>query len=275
MKRTLIAALLVLAGCDLDKLLDDELLWMFTRRDSYQLPDDDAAATRELFVVTTRDGVRIHGLWLPAAPGTGSCTPAVLYCQGQSGDLQDHYAQLKVIRDLGYDVLTFDYRGNGMSEGETTEEEHTYVDAEAAAEEIRRRAPWQPIVYYGESLGGAVCTELALRARPDALHLDCTFASVDLLVKDGSQLPIPGSYLTKVKYDTISKIGWIGVPLQIFHGAADDFIRPAHSVALHDAAAEPKELWLVPGADHGTDQLELHPEFGVRLAPFLNATCGP
>lgn len=275
MKRTLIAALLALAGCiSLDELLDDKLLWPFTRRDSYQLPDDDAAATRELFAVTTRDGVRIHGLWLPAA-GTGSCKPAVLYCQGQSGDIQDHYAQLKAIRDLGYDLLTFDYRGNGMSEGKTTEEEHTYVDAEAAAAEIRQRAPTQPIVYYGESLGGAVCTELALRARPDALHLDCTFASVDLLVKDGSRLPISGSDLTKVKYDTISKIGWIGVPLQIFHGAADDFIRPAHSVALYDAALEPKELWLVPGADHGTDQIQLHPEFGVRLAPFLDATCRP
>jgi hypothetical protein len=36
---------------------------------------------------------------------------------------------------------------------------HTYLDAEAAAAEIGRRVASQPIVYYGESLGGAVCTE--------------------------------------------------------------------------------------------------------------------
>jgi fermentation-respiration switch protein FrsA (DUF1100 family) len=276
MRRALLAGLLALAGCiSLDDLLDDQLLWKFERRDSYQLPDDEAAATRELFAVSTRDGVRIHGLWLPAAPGARSCTPAVLYCQGQSGDLQDHYAQLKTIRDLGYDVLTFDYRGNGMSEGKTTEEEHTYVDAEAAAEEIRRRAPAQPIVYYGESLGGAVCAELALRARPDRLHLDCTFASIDLFVKDGAQLPIPGTYLTNVRYDTISKIGRVGTPVQLFHGAVDDFVRSAHSVALYDAAADPKELWLVPDADHGTDRIQLHAEYDDRLAPFVDGACRP
>jgi fermentation-respiration switch protein FrsA (DUF1100 family) len=276
MKRTIAAALVALCGCfDPDDLFDGVLLWKFEHRDAYVLPNDDAAATRELFTVTTRDGVRLHGLWLPAALRT-PCTPAVLYCQGQSGDLQDHYGQLMAIRNLGYDVLTFDHRGNGMSEGKTTEEEHTYLDAEAAAAELRRRAPAGPIVYYGESLGGAVCPELALRARPDRLHLDCTFASVDLLIRDGSQLPLSGSSITKVKYDTISKIGRVGVPVQLFHGAADDFIRPAHSVALYDAAADPKQLWLVPGADHGTDQIQLHPDYGrTMLKPFLDAACQP
>lgn len=273
MRRVLLAGLLALAGCP-HHFLDDIVLWRFKHRAAYTLPQDDATATRELFAVTTSDGVVIHGLWLPA-PLPAFCTPAILYCQGQSGDLQDHYDQLKRIRDLGYHVLTFDYRGNGMSEGVTTAEEHTYLDAEAAAAELRSRAPGQPILYYGESLGGAVCTELALRARPAALHLDCTFASWDLVVRDATQLPVSGSDLTDVRYDTLSKIGRIGVPLQIFHGTDDLLVRPAHAEILFDAAADPKELWLVPGAEHGTDHIQQHPDYDGRLGPFVQAICGP
>ncbi len=274
MRRALLVVLLALVGCLPKNWINDVVIWRFEHRAAYTLPPDDAAATRALFTVTTRDGVVLHGLWLPAASPT-PCTPAVLYCQGQSGDLQDHYGQLKMIRDLGYHVLTFDYRGNGMSEGETTEEEHTYVDAEAAAAEIRSRAPGQPILYYGESLGGAVCTELALRARPAALHLDCTFASWDLVVRDATQLPVSSRDLTDVRYDTISKIGQIGVPLQIFHGTDDLLLRPAHGTELYDAAADPKEIWLVPGAEHGTDSSQRHPEYRDRLEPFVQAICPP
>ncbi len=215
MKRALVAVALAAAGCTspLDAMFDDQFLWIFEHRGAYVLPDDTASAAREVFPMTTRDGVRIYGLWLPAARSSPTCVPAaVLYCSGQSGDLQDHYPQLLRLRELGYDVLAFDYRGNGMSEGETDDEEDTYVDAEAAAAELRRCVPGRRIVYYGESLGGAVCTELALRARPDALHLDCTFASIELFVRDGVQLPIPGEYVTSVTYDTISKIGSIGAP---------------------------------------------------------------
>lgn len=273
MRRAPFAALLALAGCPYG-ILDDAVVWRFEHRDAYTLPQDDAAATRALFTVTTRDGVTIHGLWLPAGE-PAPCTPAILYCQGQSGDLQDHYDQLKLIRDMGYHVLTVDYRGNGMSEGETTEEEHTYLDAEAAAAELRSRAPGQPIVYYGESLGGAICTELALRAPPVALHLDCTFASWDLVVRDATQLPVSSSDLTDVRYDTLSKIGRIGVPLQIFHGTDDLLLRTAHAQVLYDAAASPKELWLVPGAEHGTDHIQQHPEYRDRLVPFVRAACGP
>ncbi len=275
MRRALLVVLLALAGCPVG-FTDDIVIWKFQHRAAYTLPADDAAATRELFTVTTRDGVTLHGLWLPAASPT-PCTPAIVYCQGQSGDLQDHYAQLKLIRDMGpgYHVLTVDYRGNGMSEGETTQEEHTYLDAEAAAAALRSRAPGQPILYYGESLGGAVCTELALRARPAALHLDCTFASWDLVVRDATQLPVSSRHLTDVRYDTLSKIGRIGVPLQIFHGTDDLLLRPAHAVELYDAAADPKELWLVPGAEHGTDSIQQNGGYKDRLAPFVQSICPP
>jgi fermentation-respiration switch protein FrsA (DUF1100 family) len=268
-KRVLAAVLLALAGC----FSLDAFMWDFKRRASYELPADDAAGTREIFAVTARDGVRLRGLWLPAALPR-ACAPAIVYCQGNEGDLQDHYAVLKAVRDLGYDVLTVDYRGNGMSDGKPTEE-GTYLDGEAAAAELRRRAPGRRVVYYGESLGAAVCTEVALRARPDALHLDCPFASVDLLVKDNSQLAIPGSFLTGLEYDNLSKIGRVGAPLQIFHGDADEYVRPAHGIALFDAASPPKELWLVPGAGHDTERIQRHPEYAARLTAFVDATCAP
>ena len=85
MRPVLIMMVLLLAGCDPHELLADDLLWVFSQRDSYQLPDDDAAPDREIFSVTTRDGVRLSGLWLPAAEGQGPYRPAILYCQSTLG----------------------------------------------------------------------------------------------------------------------------------------------------------------------------------------------
>ena len=56
-----------IAGRVIDALFDDQFLWIFEHRDAYALPDDAAASTREVFPMTPRDGVRIYGLWLPAA----------------------------------------------------------------------------------------------------------------------------------------------------------------------------------------------------------------
>jgi fermentation-respiration switch protein FrsA (DUF1100 family) len=41
----------------------------------------------------------------------------------------------------------------------------------------------------------------------------------------------------------------------VVHDPDEDYFGEEHAHAIYDAAREPKELWLLPGAGHGSDIL--------------------
>jgi len=77
---------------------------------------------------------------------------------------------------MGVNVLLFDYRGYGHSEGGLSEE-GTYLDAQAAHHWLARRGI-SKIIAFGESLGGGIASELALRETVAGLILSSTFTSI-------------------------------------------------------------------------------------------------
>ena len=71
--------------------------------------------------------------------------------------------QLRTFHSLGYDVLSFDYRGYGRSDGIPTEA-GLYEDAVAAYSYLTRAGVLPThIILAGQSLGSAVAVELATR----------------------------------------------------------------------------------------------------------------
>jgi len=57
-------------------------------------------------------------------------------------------------------------------------------------------------------------------------------------------------WLNRIKYDTLSKLPRIHVPVLLVHGSNDTETRPTHSERIFKALNEPKRLILVPGAGH-------------------------
>ena len=58
-------------------------------------------------------------------------------------------------------------------------------------------------------------------------------------------------------------------PLLLIHGMADDTIPPHDSQLLYDAAGQPKQLWLVPGAAHVGSHLARPAEYERRVSHFF------
>ena len=77
---------------------------------------------------------------------------------------------------MGHNVMTFNYRGFGKSEGEASEK-GLYKDGEAAYQYLvnETKSP-KDIVVYGYSLGGGVASDIAARHQVDVI-LDRTFSS--------------------------------------------------------------------------------------------------
>ena len=197
---------------------------------AYGLPFTD-------LTLTTADGVKIHGWFVPAPAARG----ALVFPHGNAGNIEYRLMHARAFRQMGLSVLLFDYRGYGKSEG-TPSEKGTYLDAEAAYDWLLQQgfAP-ERIAVYGESLGGAVGIELARRRQVACVAVESAFTSVPDL---GAQLYpwLPVRLLSRFRYDNAKKIANLGVPVLVIHSPDDEIIPYAHGEALFAAAAEPKRF---------------------------------
>lgn len=151
-------------------------------------------------------------------------------------------------------MLVFDYRGYGRSDGDFPSEAQLYEDSEAAWRYLRdsRQIPADQILIYGESLGGAIALDLAIR-HPEAngLIMQSSFTSMAEAVRQkpfSSMIPL--NLVLTEQFDSRSKIGLLQVPVLFLHGEQDSVVPFEMSQALYATAPEPKHLFLISGADH-------------------------
>lgn len=217
--------------------------------------------------LTASDGVSIAAWLLPHD------TPRarIIFCHGNAGNISHRLFTLRALHDMGLEVLIFDYRGFGKSDG-SPNERGTYLDAEAAwnhVQDLDADHPL-PLVIFGRSLGGAVAIELASRHEPNALVVESTFSSLaDVGAVHYPLLPI--RWMLRHPYDSIGKIGRIDCPKLFLHGARDELIPIAVGRALFDAARKPKRFIETPGG-HVNGGFTYSHKFTARLRAFLDET---
>lgn len=138
--------------------------------------------------VTTEDGLRLHGWFVPAP----SARATILHFHGNGGNISHRLEYIALFRKLALNAFLIDYRGYGQSEGRPNEL-GTYRDARAAWRYLTDRRGLAPatVILHGESLGGAVATWLAAQTKPGALILESSFTSaLDLGAAAYPWLPI-------------------------------------------------------------------------------------
>lgn len=239
----LMLTLLLTGGCV--EILENSLIFFPDKR--IEATPHNLGLAYEEISFTTQDGVRLNGWWIP---GTGSPL-TLLWFHGNGGNISYRLDNIKRRHDLlGTNIFIFDYRGYGRSEGRASEE-GTYRDGDAAIRYLRSRGDVDPnkIVFLGESLGSAVAVEMAIRHGCAALILESPFLSIAEMAKVSFPF-LPIGSLLQTRYDTLSRIGQVSVPLLIVHGDSDEIVPFRHGQRLFDAANEPKEFYRIKGAHH-------------------------
>lgn len=201
-------------------------------------------------------GVRIDVI--PREPVNILSSPkTILYFCGAGGNKSyyNYLARVEAMQQLGFSVLVVDYRGFGESKGKQhPNESQLYQDSQIAWNYLvkgRRISP-QDIILYGESLGGAVAIDLAVK-HPQAggLIVQSSFTSMAEIVKQRNWLRLfPIDLLLRERFNSIAKIKQLQVPVLFIHGTADDIVPSYMSHRLYDSAPEPKRLFTVPQAGH-------------------------
>ncbi len=194
----------------------------------------------------TADGIRLNGWFFPADQKSRRVHLVFLICHGNAGNISHRLDHCAALLETGANVFVFDYRGYGRSDGRP-DEEGTYQDAQAAWQWLRQKH-FSPsgIIALGESLGGGVATELAVRERIGGLILQATFTSATDL---GAELFrwLPVRRMGKIRYDTRGKLPRVSVPVLIIHSREDRLIPFRHAERNFAASNEPRMLWVIPG----------------------------
>jgi fermentation-respiration switch protein FrsA (DUF1100 family) len=211
-------------------------------------------------------GPRLHG-WLARAKGKSLGT--VVYAHGNHANLTHHARFVAWLPARGYDLLLFDYRGYGKSEG-TVSREGTVADTVAAIDFALARDPDRTFVF-GHSLGGAVSIVAAARRPVRAIAVESTFPSYREAARATSRLlGWLAPWIVSSGLDPIDSVAALAPrPLLVIHGTDDRITPPWLGQALFAAARQPKELWTVEGGAHGSPWVRRGAEFEERLLAFF------
>ncbi len=190
--------------------------------------------------------------WIPAAITNA---PTMLYFHGNDKNV-GYVRELEYARemhDLGYNILMIDYRGYGKSSGGKPSEAKVYEDADSAWNYLINQRSILPnrIFIYGHSLGGAIAINLAIH-HPDAAGIisESSFTSMPDEASATGYGFMPTNLLIHERFDSLSKISKLKIPLLIIHGTWDKVVPYKMGQELFNAAPQPKTIELIEGGGH-------------------------
>ncbi len=225
--------------------------------------------------------VRLHGWFFPA---TATARGTIVHAHGNAGNISAHFPYVAWLPERGWNVLCFDYRGYGQSQGRPTRA-GTLADVRAAIEYVRTRTDVDPdrVVLFGQSIGGTLSLVAAV-GRDDlrGLVIDGAFAAYRReareVLRRSVLWAVAGPVSACLVSDDASPIEIAdrlpAIPKLFICGTADRIVHPRHSIDLFEAAPEPKQLYTIEGGEHCDWMFADSDGHRARVASFLDECVG-
>ena len=239
---------------------------------------------------STVDDIALRGWFLPAAGSDRAVVIAHGRSSSRTGDHGELVAQAAALVAGGYNVLLFDFRAHGLSDGTRytlgADEQEDVLGAVAYLES-RGFAP-DRMGFWAHSMGAATVL-LAAAASPDVRTIvaDSSFARLeDLLARElPRESGLPGFFNPAILYFGRELFGLdtrilnpveavAGLPprsLFIIHTEADGLIPVDHARRIA-AAAGPAvwDLWIFPGSRHDRIWSAAPEQYRSRVLAFFD-----
>ena len=197
------------------------------------------------------DGTRLNGWYFESQSKPATAT--IIFCHGNGGNISNVGWVGQRFAKHGFNVLLFDYRGYGASDGVAAGEAGLYADGDAAVAFVVNNKGVRPeqIILYGQSLGTTVVADVASRGKYGAVVIESGLSSASSVAATALPwLPTWLHFLGRNRFESARKLANVKSPILIAHGDPEGTIPTQEARRLFAAANEPKQLLIVPGAGH-------------------------
>ena len=228
-----------------------------------------------------KDGKKIAGWWMPkGAKGN----PPVVVLHGLGAGKAHMVDYILFAQAAGYPVLAIDFRGHGTSEASLTSiGYYESWDVEAAMDFVRKRGAGDPVLW-GTSMG-AVAALLAAAEDGSVAGViaDAPFDTYRNTIRHHAKLmfgmsefPLLTMAMPMIEerarfdvdeVDSLRAVGRIHAPILFLAAEEDRRMDPAMVRTIYDAAAGPKEFWIIPGEGH--ESRSFGKEYQEKIQTFL------
>ena len=241
----------------------------------YRLPDRadgslpaDLDLSAEDVEITTQDGARLHGWYIPATGSNGGRRPAVVVMHGWASAGADLLPAAPAVVGAGIPMLMIDARGHGRSDPVDFMSMPRFAeDVDLAVTWLRSRGDVDPerIALIGHSVGAGAC--LLVASRDPRIAAVVSIASMahprELISQSFRRYHVPRP-LIRIALRTIEgtighafddfaplrSITRIDAPVLVLHGRDDSTVSSVDAARLADAGGPRTTLRIVPGAGH-------------------------
>lgn len=242
----------------------------------------------ERIAFKTRDGLELKGWFIPSTTGDKR---TIMMCHGWGDNKGKLLNQTHFLNESGgFNLMYFDFRSHGESEGEiTTIGGLETIDFDAAVEWLGKAKPeCSPVGVFGLSMGAAV-TVASLPKHPDlrCAVVESPFSDYRTVIKrwGWNNMKVPYYPLialtllllrSRVKDPEIDRFNPVEAaprisprPLFVIGGELDRLMTPEDVKKVFAAAHEPKQLWIVPDAYHAKCREAAGMEYDTRVIGFF------
>lgn len=238
----------------------------------------------ENITIKSEDEQDLYGWWIPHPTPRAT----IVFAHGYGKNREQSDLPLKELipefHEQGYQFLTFDFRGSGISEGNrVTVGAKEQSDLAAAIAYAKERSDG-PIVLYGVSMGAATALATADETDVAAVIADSPFSDLRGYLEtnlpvwsDLPNFPFTPVIMTVTPWFTgldadlvkpIDDIAQVEAPVLLIHSQGDDAIPVSESEQLAEAGEE-VELWVTDNDGHVQSHRSYQAEYRQTVFDFL------
>lgn len=237
----------------------------------------------------SRDDLLLQGWWIPArhtAKGT------IIQCHGQNGSMDADVRQAGMLHDAGFNVLMFNFRAHGESEGSwVTFGLREQYDLLGALDYLVGAHGIEQVGVLGFSMGGVTAILTAARTKQiGSIVADGAIATLHQTVTgwliEKNLFPtlagalawlfmLGGSVISMARLDRANTHHWIQAvrcPVLFIHGAEDTLVS---SQAMREIAANApsgSDLWIVPNCRHRRAHIKYPEQYAHKVVEWFEST---